>query len=204
MEQQKEQIIEQAFELFLRYGLKSVSMDDVARSLGISKKTVYQHVSTKKELVNLVMAMMSQRDLETVHHSMVESTDAIDEYLRNSRYFINNMRKVSPTTLYDLKKYYPDVWQKQMVEQLDQFQEGILNNIKRGMAEGLFRDDLLPEIIGKLYLQNMIAICDTSMFPGHKVAVAEIIHQHATYHLYGLVNENGRQRLEEHLSKKEL
>lgn len=204
MNQLKDKIIETSTALFMRYGFKSVSMDDVARELGISKKTLYQHVSTKKELINLAMNYHSNRDLQTIVESLENSSDAIDEYLRNSRYFIREMRKVSPTALYDLKKYYPNIWQTQMVEHIDKFIDSITQNIQRGIDEGLFRDNLNSSIIGKFYAQTAIAICDTSLFPAQEMPLGDIMHQHALYHLHGLVTDHGREVMLQHLTKENL
>lgn len=187
----------------MRLGLKSVSMDDIARQLGMSKKTLYQFVSNKEELIGLVMEQNRCRDMEIVLRSAEEATDAIDEFLRNSRYFIKEMREVSPTTLYDLKKYYTRIWEEQMQSHVDEFMEGIAQNIRRGLEEGLYRDNLIPAVIAKFYAQTVMAIADTSMFPARELPIDRIIHQHAVYHLHGILNKTGRKRLKEHLDREE-
>lgn len=200
----KQKILDEAEALFMRYGLKSVSMDDIARKLAMSKKTLYQFVGGKHDLIKEVMQCNGERDIEVLQASALEADDAIDEYLRNSRYFIREMRNVSPTTLYDLKKYYPDIWNNQFDSQKDHFLQGIYQNIIRGQAEGLYRNEINPDIIARIYAQTVLAIADTSLFPAVDISLDKIIHQHAVYHLHGIMTHDGRKKLKEHLDKEEL
>ncbi len=204
MDKETQNIIEAAERLYMRYGIKSVSMDDVARELGISKKTLYKHVANKHELVESTIKCNGEKDMAMLEQSAVESSDAIDEYLRNSRYFISEMRKVSPTLLYDLKKFYPKVWNQQMVMHADYFMEDLARNIERGIQEGLYREDIKPRVIARIYAQTVLAIADSSLFPAQELSIDRIIHQHALYHLNGIVSEAGRERMHEHLSQEEL
>lgn len=204
MDSTTQNIITAAEQLYMRYGIKSVSMDDVARELGISKKTLYKHVKNKYELVEKTLQCNGEKDIEMLEKSARESVDAIDEYLRNSRYFISEMRKISPTLFYDLKKYYSKLWKQQMIMHIDYFVDDITRNIERGIKEGLFREDLRPGIIAQIYAQTVLAITDNTLFPAQELSIDRIIHQHALYHLYGIVNEAGRQKMDEHLSKENL
>jgi AcrR family transcriptional regulator len=196
--------VARAEELYMRDGLKSVSMDDVARELGVSKKTLYQHVSTKKELIELVMDFKSGCDMAVLLESLNNSHDAIDEYLQNSRYFIKEMRKISPSTMYDLKKYYPEIFHSKMKEHVNHFVASIIQNLYRGMEEGIFRDDLMPEVIGKIYAQTILAITDSSLFPATEISIDRIVHQQSLYHLNAIVNDTGRERMLSYLKEKEL
>jgi AcrR family transcriptional regulator len=200
----KKKILTEAEALFMRLGLKSVSMDDIARKLGMSKKTLYQYVNGKEDLIDQVMEANGQRDMEMIITSANESSDAIDEFLRNSRHFIREMRNVSPTTLYDLKKYYLQIWENQVKSHIENFVTCISVNITRGQAEGLYRADTSADIIARFYGQTVIAITDTSLFPAVNVPIDQIIHQHAVYHLHGIMTEKGRLCLVKHLEKEQL
>ena len=180
-------------------GLKSVSMDDIARKLGISKKTLYTVVANKHELISLVLSCEYDEDHEAMARHKMESGDAIDEYLKNSRYFIRGMREISPTTVYDLRKYYPDIWQEQMNAHQSSYIGSIQLNVERGMEEGLYRDDLEPEVIAHFYFGTMNVLMDRVRFPGTERPLADVISQHAAYHLNGIVNQFGRDRMEEYL-----
>jgi len=203
MEDAKSKLIAEADKLFMHYGLKSVSMDDIARQLGMSKKTLYQYVKNKEELIAEVMRLKRCEDMEVILRSAKDAEDAIDEYLRNHRYFIREMREVSPTTLYDLKKYYYHIWEEQVKGHVEEFTVSISQNIQRGIQEGFYREDLQPEVIAKIYSQTVLAIADTSLFSAREMSVDRIIHQHAVYHLHGIMNKAGRRKLREHLEREE-
>ncbi|MEM8582820.1 MAG: TetR/AcrR family transcriptional regulator [Bacteroidota bacterium] len=204
MDETKSQIIDEAERLFMRYGLKSVSMDDVARKLGISKKTLYQHIDSKEKLIELVMNCNAEKDMKQFMDNMKASKDAIDEYLGNSRYFIREMRQISPTLFYDMQKYYGSIWQQQKQSHLGHFEEQIKHNIIRGQQEGLYREDVHADVIMKMHNQTIMAIVDTSLFPAMENSMEELIREHALYHLHGILTKAGRRRLKEHLQREEL
>ncbi len=200
----REKLVATADELFMRLGLKSVSMDDIARQMGASKKTIYQIVDNKRDLIEMVMQADQCKDVLHLGVNQRESLDAIDEFLRNSRYFIRQMRAISPTTMYDLQKYYPDLWRGQILEHQQFFQRQIEENINRGMEEGLYRADLDPNIIARLYVGIVGLIVDTQVFPAQERSISDIIREHSTYHLNGILNQFGRDRLEAYLKKEAL
>ena len=197
-------IVEVATEHFMRLGLRSVSMDDVARAAGVSKKTVYQHFENKRALIKQVMETDFEKDMAAVTANHQKARDAIDEMLLNSRYFIREMRNVNPTMLRDMQKYYRDLHEAHVVEHLEAFRQNIEQNIDRGMEEGLFRADLDPELVSKLYINSMMLIIDTRAFPAREQPVSELVTQISTYHFHAIVNAFGRDRLDDYLKQESL
>ena len=102
----KEKIIQKAAEMFITLGFKSVTMDDIARELGISKKTLYQYVENKNDLIGQIFQERIKNEKQCMADIREEATDAVDEILRIARYVIQELRQMSPTTMYDLRKYY--------------------------------------------------------------------------------------------------
>jgi AcrR family transcriptional regulator len=204
MNKENLQLIRAAGELFMRIGIRSVSMDDIARELGISKKTLYQLVANKEDLVSQVLEQDTCEDLMVLQKNRNESTDAIDEYLRNSRYFIRQMRQINPTAMHDLQKYYPGLFTKQIKAHHHEFKQGMIDNLERGMEEGLYRADLDADIIATCYIAMMMMIIDRTVFPAQDRPLTEIIRHHATYHLNGIVNQFGRDRLDLYLKQEDL
>lgn len=200
----RQQLIDTATELYMRLGIRSVSMDDVAREMGVSKKTIYTVVSNKEELVQLVMHEDTQCDLAVMTANREKSRDAIDELLMNSRYHIREMRNVSPTTFHDLQKYYPQVWQKEIKQHQQRFEQDIRENLERGMEEGLYRADIDSHIIAKFFVASVLMMIDTQVFPARERPMSEIIRQHFVYHFNGIVNQFGRDRLDDYLKQEAL
>lgn len=201
---EQQQLIERAAELFLRIGIRSVSMDDIARELGISKKTLYQTVTNKETLIQLVLEDDTCKDMAVLERSRYQSADAIDEHLRNSRYFIREMRKISPTAMHDLRKYYPELFHSQVKSHRQAFHRSVAENLERGMEEGLYRDDLDAEVIANLYSGMTAMVIDRGVFPAQERSLSEILHQHTMYHFNGVVNRFGHERLEHYLRQEQL
>ena len=105
----KQQIITKSEELFMRYGIRSVSMDDIARELGISKKTLYQQVENKSDLIRQIFAERSMQERLAIEAMRQESDNAIEEVVEVARFMISRLRLLSPTSRYDLEKYYQDI-----------------------------------------------------------------------------------------------
>ncbi len=201
---EKQQLIEKAHRLFKRIGIRSVSMDDIAREVGISKKTLYQLIENKEELVHLVLESDTCKDIEMLQRHQRESADAIDEFLRNSRYFIRQMREISPTAMHDLRKYYPEIFHTQVKAHQGEFHRGVAANIERGMEEGLYRDDIDAEIIANLYVGMTMMVIDRGVFPAQDRSLSDILRQQSTYHFNGIVNQFGRDRLDHYLKQEDL
>jgi AcrR family transcriptional regulator len=184
--QLKQDIIKASFDLFMRYGIKSVTMDDIARELGISKKTLYQYVSNKAELIE--QKCMTEEIRST-------SSDALEEMLRIGRYVVEKLRSMSPTTVYDLRKYYGTIW-KRMESQMKQHVYGVISdNIERGIRQGIYRSELNPEIIARLYVGKSVLVADEDVFESGKYDLATLHQEYIRYHIHGIASEKGRQLL---------
>lgn len=197
-------LVQTANDMFMRIGIKSVSMDDIAREMGVSKKTIYTIVDNKHALVEMVVEKDACQDIEVITANHLAARDAIDEFLRNSRYFIRQMREISPTTMRDLQKYYPNVWKEQVEAHHEEFRHSIAANLERGMEEGLYRDDLDSDIIARFYVGSMMSIIDRTIFPATDRPLIDIISEHARYHFHAITNQFGRERLEQYLREEGL
>ncbi|WP_264758363.1 TetR/AcrR family transcriptional regulator [Neolewinella persica] len=200
----RQQLIRTSHDMFMRLGIKSISMDDIAREMGVSKKTIYVEVSNKEELIQLVMEDEYQEDMRTLAKNREEAVDAMDEFLRNSRYFIRQMRAMSPATLRDLKKYYPVIWKGLVQNHHLEFSKSLAANLERGLEEGIYRDDLDPLVIARFYSSMMMSVIDTNVFPARERPISDIISQLSRYHFHGIVNQFGRERLDKYLNKEAL
>ncbi len=195
----KEQILGKSDELFIRYGIKSISMDDLARELGISKKTLYQFVDNKADLIQQVFQRRISQEKALMARFREDAEDAIDEMLRLARYVIGVLREISPTTVYDLQKYYREVWEKMEALQQQHVFEIILENLKRGMDQGLYRENLNPEIIAKLYVAKTSMVADKDFFPSAEYNMGTLFQEYFRYHIYGIASPKGLRLLEAHL-----
>lgn len=197
----KEKIKKIAIDLFMKYGLKSVSMDDIAKAVGISKKTLYQHVTDKKALVTEAISDYLKQDQEYIKNAL-ERTDrnALDKMITIVEKGAETLRKIKPTVMYDLRKYYRDCWE--MVESYHKgfFEEMICKNIKEGINNNVYREDLNPDIISKLFVGKMVLLANEEIFNETQFSKSYIYLQQLLYHLYGIINQSNYSKLE-HISK---
>ena len=198
---QHEHILEKSSQLFMRYGIKSISMDDLARELGISKKTLYQFVENKADLIEQVFQRKITEEQQAMARFRESSTDAIEEILKIAKHVIGVLRQLSPTTMYDLQKYYQQIWKKVEGLQKLHIYGIILNNLRWGMDQGLYRQDMNPEIVAKLYVAKTSFVADEDLFPASDYKLEDLFREHNNYHVYGSAAPKGLKLLEAHLEE---
>ncbi|HZY79502.1 MAG TPA: TetR/AcrR family transcriptional regulator [Cyclobacteriaceae bacterium] len=194
----KDKILRGAEELFLKYGVRSVSMDDIARHLSISKKTIYQYFVDKDEIVTQVTQghlTMTKTGFDALTGA---SKNALDELMRIQMYMKKNMQDLNPSLLFDLKKYHPKAWTLWMEHKNKDIRESVVRNLKQGMEEGLYRTNLNPEILATLRIESIQWLYDGVIVPNEKFKMVDIQVQMLDHFMYGLLTEKGRKLYEKY------
>jgi TetR/AcrR family transcriptional regulator, cholesterol catabolism regulator len=200
----EQRILATADELFRKYGVRSVTMDDLAKHLAISKKTLYQHYTDKDALVLKITdetIRRIDRDMEMIR---TESDNALDETVRILHYMRGLLQSFQPTFLYDLQKYYPTSYKTFAEYRERNMKNSILFNIRRGIKEGLYRKEVNPEIVARLRLQQIEGCMNPVMFPPSMFNMVDVAHQSLLLFLHGLVTDKGHKMLEQYTKKKSL
>lgn len=192
----KEKILVRSEELFLMYGLRSVSMDDIAKKLGMSKKTLYNYFDNKKELIHNVINEYIKREKEFATEILGKSMDAVDEMLTLAKHFIELLKKMKPTIMYDLQKYYPNSWELIEKLHLTFIEDVIKNNITKGITEGLYRENIDSTVISKLYVAKTIILNDEGIFPVKEFNRELLFTEFIQYHLHGIVSQKGFDKID--------
>lgn len=198
----KESIINSSKELFLKYGVKSVSMDDISRFLGISKKTIYNFISNKKDLVSSVVSAFIEEEVEATKKILKDSNNAIDEITSIGEYVLQSLRSMKPTMAYDLQKYHPEAWRLVEDNHYAYIKEVIRNNIKRGIKEGYYREDIDPIVTSKIYVGMARLLINENEFPSKDFDKSYIYENFLMYHMNGIINSKGRKELSKQLKLK--
>lgn len=198
--EQKQQILNSSFALFMRYGIKSVTMDDIAKEMGISKKTLYQHVRNKADLIEQIAQQHICEEKEVMDHILSTSSDALEEMLRIGKYVVDKLQAVSHTALYDLRKYYSSTWKQMETQMKQQVYSIISENLERGIRQGIYRAELKPDIIARLYIGKSMLISDDDWFDPETYSLASLQAAFINYHMHGITSAKGRQLLEKHLA----
>lgn len=187
----KERIREKATELFTKYGIKRITMDEIAAQLGISKKTIYQSFSDKNELV---ADIFDAHLCNTRHDCIIDSQradNAVHEMLLGYETFRDVMQSINPSVLYDLEKFHPDVFQKFLLFKNEFLYDIIKKNLERGIEEGLYRNDIDLAVMVRLRLANIAISMDIELFPPRRFNFVEVEGQIISHFLYGIVTAKG-------------
>lgn len=198
----KERIQYKARELFLRYGFRSVKMDDISKELGVSKKTIYQYFSDKDTLVDEVMeAEMEQMRLSFSKEP--KASDAIDALFKDMLNFECQMDALNPDILFELEKFYPDTFQKFKDFKYNFILEAIKNNLVWGIEEGLYRPEINVDIISKFRLESSFLIFNQEIFPYGKYSLANAAKEIFIFFIHGITTVKGKKLLEKYMQNQE-
>ncbi len=189
----KDTLFTAAFELFLKYGIKSVSMDDISKKLGISKKTIYTFVANKESLISDIVTRHVESDEKEILKIKETSKDAIDEMVNISQHVLSFLCDMTPSLVFDLKKYHPELWHKIENQHFLFIENTIRNNLIRGQKEGLYRKNFDANIVSKLYVAKSNCIVDIDHFPINVFDRVTLFKEMISYHLHGVLSVEGFQ-----------
>ncbi|NNC82525.1 MAG: TetR/AcrR family transcriptional regulator [Flavobacteriales bacterium] len=191
VEQKEEQLIFRALGVFMRFGIKSVTMDDMAKKLGVSKKTLYLYVRDKDELVRKCLQLRC--DMECQHIDVITERDlnAIDEMFEISQFISSMLRELHPSIHYDLEKYHSESFSQVMEQHMKHVYRVMSSNLKKGMEEGLYRDDLNVDVITKIYIRKVDVVFDAEVFPPEEISFEEVYKIMFRYHILGVASHKG-------------
>jgi AcrR family transcriptional regulator len=187
----KDRIQAKADELFMQYGIRSISMDDIAAGLAMSKKTLYQFFADKDELVDAVV----DKELKKGQYDCIicrqQSKDAVDEIFITMEFIAEQFRNMNPMVLYDLEKFHLSSFQKFLKHKNEFLLEVIRKNLERGIKEELFRPELNVDIMSKFRLESMMIAFNMLVFPPRKYNLVEVTQEIIEHYLYGLATLKG-------------
>lgn len=197
--EQQEKWLQRVEELFFKLGVKSITMDDVARELGISKKTLYAFVENKDDLVSKVMDRHISSQCKEDEKLHAESLNAVDEMVRIIRQIIADLGKLKPNLVHELQKYHREVW-----DRVNDFQQEYLLNLVRqnlewGRSEGLYRTDFDLETAARFYIAGAMTIFEEKYFPKPPFTFETLFKEFITNYLYSIVSDKGLQMLKDKL-----
>ena len=196
MNEELKNILLKARELYMKYGIKSITMDDVARELGISKKTLYQYITDKDDLVGKFVDNEISMRQEEICKCFRIGYNAIEELFEISIFMNKLMRNQNSATEYDLKKYYPVHFEKTIKARREGIFNYILVNLKKGINEGLYRKEMNKEVIAKLYLWRSENTHFDELFTIEEFTSIKLFVELINYHVRGIATEKGIMILE--------
>lgn len=169
-----DRIVEEGTKQFFQYGIRNVTMDDIAVSLGISKRTVYETFKDKGELVEICIKKLTIGQDKKFHRVVSESGNVIEAIFVFMREGVKAVNATNPVFFKDLEKLYPQLWKRQEQEGMKKRYDLSTKLLTQGVSEGLFRKDLNIDIISKLFYQQMNLLVDDNIFPRDKYDRVEV------------------------------
>lgn len=177
--------------MILRYGIKSVTMDDLARELAVSKKTLYAHFGDKRKMIQMLVAEQVNLDKSCCETKRNEAKNAIDEMFKITEFVTERLKMANITFFYDLRTSYPNAFKTMEEYKWGYIQQTIINNIKRGMSEDVYRNDMDPDVIAKVYLMSVDMVFWGNVFQATNKTPYELFLEIFHLHMRGIVNEKG-------------
>lgn len=193
---EKVKILARVNRLFMSYGIKSVTMDDVARELGISKKTLYKHFQNKKDLVKQTTLFHFETEKEKMFEIQDDSANAIDEMIKLAEHVSRQLSGINPSITYDTQKYYPESWKIFLDYKINFVFSCIRANLSKGIEQGYYRASMNPDIIARLYIGKVEVMFDNVLFPIGEFSLATIYYEFIQYHLRGIASPKGLEYLD--------
>lgn len=184
-------ILERTGEMFLKYGIRSVSMDDICREIGISKKTLYQYVGNKKELIEKILDFTIQEKLVKIYNQETGDNNAIDSLLETSKMINKQFKMHNTSAIFDLEKYYPELYKDFLEKRRDISLDWIDNNLRQGKKEGLYREDLDVDLVALLYVQKLEDITRSESLVMKEISFSKIFEVMFENHIRGISNKSG-------------
>ena len=202
MDEKEKQLLIAAGDIFMMNGVKSMTMDDIARALKISKKTLYKFVKDKNDLVcKSIGLVMDSHECE-----FDEICDRIENPIEELREITlkaaEQLKLIHPSVMYDIRKFHPEAWEYFEDHKNTHIYECVIDNLKRGQNTGVYREDINSEIISKLYVARFEILFDPEIFPPSKFTLVDVHNEMMQYHFYGILTPKGIEELNKYNSKK--
>lgn len=187
----REKIIHKSADLFLSYGFKSVTMDDIANALGISKKTIYQHFENKTKLVEATTLAMFSLISHGIDCICALEKNPIEEIYEIKQFVSEHLKNEKSSPQYQLQKYYPKIYKSIKSKQFDVMYQCVKANLDRGISLGIYRNNIHVDFVTRIYFNCMLAIKDEDLFSKKTFSTNMLLDNYLEYHLRGICTKKG-------------
>ncbi len=187
----KDIILKGALDLFLRYGIKSITMDDISRALSVSKKTIYLYFEDKDILVCESVKAFTNFQRTVLTKISEEAKDAVDELIRISEYMRTNVCNINPSLLYDIKKYHPKAWNIFLDYRREFLEKTIRDTLTLGITDGFFRPNMDTRIAARLRMETGEMGFNTDLFPLSEFETPKVQMELFEHFVYGICTIKG-------------
>lgn len=192
----RDTILKKANEMFLAYGFKSVTMDDIATELGISKKTIYQHFANKNDLVEACTLELFENISCGIDNIREQGKNSIEEIFIIRDFMMQQLKNEDASPFYQLQKFFPKIFSCLHKKQFDKMNGCMMENLQKGMEHGLYRKELEIDFISRLYFTGLTGVKNADVFPTDQYSIPDTTKKFLEYHLRAIVTPKGLNILE--------
>ena len=195
-------IVVTSTELFLTLGFKSVTMDDIAEEMKISKKTIYTFFANKEALVQSVVFSMYSYITTNLTQIRENASNPISELYEVKMFIMHQLKGEKTSPQHQLRKYYPNIHKELQKKQFDFMTKSVKKSLTKGVEMKLFRPSIDIDFISRMYFNGMVGIKNVDMFPIEKYSPEQLMENYLDYHLRAIVTENGMKLLSSYIKTK--
>ncbi|MGY5850737.1 TetR/AcrR family transcriptional regulator [Salegentibacter sp. F14] len=198
----RDKILYTAAEMFLNLGFKSVTMDDIAGEMAISKKTIYAHFDTKTKLVQAVTNHLFESINQGIRDIRAKHMNPIEEIYEIKSLSMKYLKDEKTSPQYQLQKYYPKIYQSISSKQYELVQCCVIENLESGITSGHYRSDIPISFISRIHFTGMMGLKDKDLFPIEEYSNAKLMEYFVEYHIRAISTPKGLKALQEFLNKR--
>lgn len=200
----KSKILEVAIEQFSRYGVRTVTMEDIARLAGVSKKTIYQEFKDKKDLVKETFAAVLSEDREKMCYVLEDEDGVIEHLVKSSKMLRERLANMNPMVILEIQRYFPEAW-----VQFENFKEefvidDLIKVLERGKSLGYFRSEIDSTILARIRVNQISSSFDPANFDLKGYNILELQLEMMDHFLHGIFTEKGRIAYNQQKAKQEI
>jgi len=200
----REKIILKAIQLFLSHGFKSVTMDDLAQSMAISKKTIYQFFKNKNQLISSCVEVLQKEVIKSFKQISINSDNPIIELFNVKKEAMKILGNTETAPQFQLQKFYPEIYQELKSREFDLVRDVFQESLKKGIKSGYFREEINIDFITRIYINGMRGARDISLFPLNEFKLEKVIEDFLEYHVRAISTKKGLNLLNKIYKKSEL
>jgi TetR/AcrR family transcriptional regulator, cholesterol catabolism regulator len=199
----KERILEKATQLFMHYGIRSITMDEIAAQLGISKKTIYQFFTDKDAMVDAVVSEEVKRNEEGCLYFSSSAENAVHEIFLAMDSMQELLKAMNPQLIHDMEKHHPAAYKRLKQYKYQFLYTMIKENMERGIRENLYRNDLNIDLVSRHRIETAFMPFNQEVFPQNKYPMNQTCQELAILYLHSICNVKGKELIEKYLNERQ-
>jgi AcrR family transcriptional regulator len=194
-------ILSASIELFRQYGFKTITMDDIARRAGVSKKTLYMHFASKQEIVNESLLWYKEQMMETCMALVKDTENAIESMVRMMAFMDEMHKKINPMAIFEMQRFFPEAYQTFRETLIKRDVEMMRENIRQGIKEGLYRENINAELLAQYRIESSLLILQPNLLVSDRNSLMSVAMEIAEHFIYGIMNAKGEALYQQYKAK---